>query len=175
MRPLPQKDYPNDLIAMRSTFKKILKGKVIVLGVGNIMRGDDGFGPALIENLSRPSGRAESTRKFIFIDAGSAPENYLGKIIKEKPDTVLIVDAVHLNLSPGKYELLKKAEIANCGLTTHDISPGLFIDFLEKETDADIYFLGLQPKNITLGDDMSVEVKKSVIELSGLIKGVTNA
>ena len=71
-----------------------LRGKTVIVGIGNSLRGDDGFGPALVQRLQ---GRVRP----VCIDAGVAPENYLGRIVKEQPDTVLLVDAAHLGLEPG--------------------------------------------------------------------------
>lgn len=141
---------------------KILKGKVVIVGIGNTMRGDDGFGPALVEKLN---GQV----KAICIDAGSAPENYTGRIVKENPDTILLVDALHLGRAPGEYEILKKEEILNSGLSTHDISPKLFIEYLEKQTHADIYMLGVQPKSINFGAEMSDVVKKAIEKIVKVI------
>jgi len=45
---------------MKNIFKNILKGKVVILGIGNTLRRDDGFGPALIERLSAEAGLRES-------------------------------------------------------------------------------------------------------------------
>lgn len=162
---------------MKRDLKDVLKGKVVIFGVGNIMRGDDGFGPALIERLiqSQPPPDLKEKVRAVYIDAGSAPENYLSEIVKEGPDTILIVDAVHLGLAPGEYEILKKPDIVNCGLTTHDISANILIDFLEKQTKAGIYLLGVQPKNISFGDEMSDEVKKALVEISELITGAIDA
>lgn len=148
--------------------KDILKGKVVIVGIGNIMRGDDGFGPALIERLM---GNIEA----ICIDAGSAPENYAGKITKEEPDTILIIDTVHLGKRAGEYEILEKEDIIKSGFTTHDISPNMFIEYLEKETGADIYMLGVQPQNVSFGEEMSDSVKKTLEEVPKLIKGAINA
>ena len=150
---------------MKKSFQYILsrKGKTVIVGVGNIMRGDDGFGPALIETIK---GKVSA----LCLDAGTAPENYLGKIAKEKPDTVIIVDAVQMELKPGEYEILAKDDIIDSGLTTHNISPKVLIDFLENETDADIYMLGIQPEKISLGDEMSDVVKNAVDNISKLIQ-----
>lgn len=183
---------------MQNIFKDILKGKVVIVGIGNVMKGDDGFGPALIEKLT---GRVQA----VCIDAGSSPENYTGKITKEKPDTVLLVDAVHLDLTPGQYQVLKPNEILKSGFTTHDISPKMFIEYLENQLKADlsteakhlsdeaehnkhsaksdnkylakvdIYMLGVQPENIALGDEMSNSVKKTLDEITVLIKETINA
>jgi hydrogenase 3 maturation protease len=144
-------------------FTQILKGKVVFLGVGNILRSDDGFGPALIEKLK---GNTEA----ICIDAGTAPENYAGKIIKEKPDTIVIFDAAHLDLAPGEFDILKKDEIVRSGFTTHDQSPSMFIEYLENETEADIYMLAVQPENVSFGEEMSDSVQKAIEEIALLLK-----
>lgn len=149
-------------------FLDILKGKVVFLGVGNILRSDDGFGPAIIERLR------DSTES-ICIDAGTAPENYAGKIIKEKPDTILIFDAAHLDLAPGEFDVLEKHEIARSGFTTHDQSPSMFIEYLENETKADIYMLAVQPENVSFGEEMSGSVKKAIEEIASLIGEKNNA
>jgi hydrogenase 3 maturation protease len=148
---------------MKNIFQNILKGKVVIVGIGNSLRRDDGFGPALIEKIT-PLLRVET--RFVCLDTGSAPENYIGKIIKEKPDTILLVDAVHLGLSPGEYDILKPEEIIKSGFTTHDISPAMFIEHLEQGTNTDIYFLGVQPKDVSFGEEMSEPVKETLEKIT---------
>ena len=140
---------------MNNALKEILKGKVVIVGIGNTLRGDDGLGPALIARLR---GKV----KAVCLDAGSAPENYAGKIVKEKPNAILIVDALHLDKRPGEYEILKKDDIARCGFTTHDISPNMFIEYLKEETGADIMILGIQPGNLKMGNELSEPVKQTL-------------
>jgi hydrogenase 3 maturation protease len=147
-----------------ATLKRLFKGKVVILGIGNILRGDDGLGPALIARL-------QGEVKAVCLDTGTAPENYLGKIAKEKPDTVLIVDALYLGKRPGEYQILKKDDILSSGLTTHDISPQMLIEYLQKKTRADIYLLGMQPKNVSFGQNLSDEVKASLDQLADMIRG----
>ena len=100
-------------------FKNIFKGKVVILGIGNILRGDDGLGPVLIERLTlrlQKSANLKGNIELVCFDAGTTPENYAGKIIKEKPGTILIVDALHLGKNPGDYEILKKKILLNAVL-----------------------------------------------------------
>lgn len=148
---------------MQPAIKDILKGKTVIVGIGNTLRRDDGIGPALIKKLT---GRV----KAICLDAGMAPENYTGKIAKGKPDTILLVDALHLDRAPGEYELLKKDDILNSGFSTHDLSPKMFIEYLENNTSADIYMLGVQPKSVSFGEEMSNEVKNAVEKIAKLIE-----
>ncbi len=131
---------------------------MVILGIGNPLRGDDGFGPALIERLQ---GRV----KAVCLDGGSAPEVYAGKIVKERPDTILIVDALHLGRRPGEYEVLRKDEIARMGFSTHDISPNMLLDYLQVETGAGIYMLGVQPESIRFGLELSEPLRKTLKKL----------
>ena len=143
---------------MKNPFMNILKGKIVIVGIGNPLRGDDAFGPALIERL-------RGKRGIVCIDAGSSPENYTGKIVQENPDVLLLVDAVDLGRQPGEYEILEKDAIIKSGFTTHDMSPRMCIEYLESQTTAPIYMLGIQPHNISLGEGLSDQVEKSLEEI----------
>ena len=154
---------------MENIFKNIFTGKVVIVGIGNIMKGDDAFGPALIERLKKKKTNT------VLIDAGNSLEKYTGKIAKENPDTILFVDATHLDEEAGKYQVLMPEDIIKSALTTHDISPAMIIDYLKNQTKAKIYMLGVQPKNISLGEGMSESVKKTLEEICELVTEVTNA
>ncbi len=153
---------------MKNELRNIVKGKIVIVGIGNILRGDDSFGPVLIERLN-------NNVNAVCIDAGSAPENYAGKIIKENPGTILIVDIVHLDLKPGDWQILRKEDIVKSGFTTHDLSPSMFIEYIESQTDAEIYMLGIQPQNIIMGEEMSDIVKNTLDQIEKLIKEAINA
>ncbi|MBM3255213.1 MAG: hydrogenase 3 maturation endopeptidase HyCI, partial [Candidatus Omnitrophica bacterium] len=71
---------------MLSHLKAHLSGKVIILGIGNTLRSDDGAGSIL-------ANRIKDKVHFQVFDSGPTPENYLEKIIKENPDNILILDA----------------------------------------------------------------------------------
>lgn len=145
-------------------FKGILKGKSVIAGIGNIMRADDGFGPALIEKL-----RAYQSGRFLFVDAGSAPENYTRTIANFSPQTILLVDAVHLNKPAGAYEVLKEEDILKTGFTTHDMSSRMFIEYLHEQTKANIYLLGVQPQTLVFGQEMSLVMEQALNLLSLLL------
>ncbi len=148
--------------------KQIFKKRTVIVGIGNVLKADDGLGPQLINNLK---GKVRS----LCIDAGSAPENFGGKIIKENPEVILLVDAVHLGLKPGACELLTKEEILQSGFSTHDLSPKMFIGYLESQTQAQIYLLGIQPQSVKFAEVISPQVQKALTELTNLIKEADHA
>ena len=49
-----------------------------------------------------------------------APENYLEKIVKTQPETVLFIDAINFNGDPGEVRIFNPEEIAAGGLSTSD-------------------------------------------------------
>jgi len=148
--------------------KSILKGKLVMVGIGNPLKSDDAFGPELVKRLMEETN-------IVCIDAGTAPESYSGKIARENPDTVLLLDAAHIDGKPGDWAIMEGEEIVKSGFTTHDISPRMFIEYLKERTKANIYLLGVQPERLSIGEDMSNSVKNTMDKLFHKIKELCNA
>jgi len=55
------------------------------------------------------------------------------------------------------------------------LSPAVLIEYLSKETNADMYLLGIQPAQVVLGEDMSDSVRNAVEQLAEIIKKEKNA
>jgi hydrogenase 3 maturation protease len=129
--------------------------KVVVLGVGNPMRGDDGLGPALAERL-------QSKVRATVINAEEVPENYLGKIVAAQPQVVMIVDALDIGLSPGDVALVEVDRLGGASPSTHSASLSLCGQYLRKETQADVFLLGVQPLQTGLGAPLSPAVEATI-------------
>ncbi|MBU0759515.1 MAG: hydrogenase 3 maturation endopeptidase HyCI [Candidatus Omnitrophica bacterium] len=147
------------------TLKKILKGKVVILCLGNPARGDDGAGSSIAEAIK---GRTD----YEVIDAGVTPENYTGVIIKLKPDTIVIIDTVLFEGVAGEVRFFSAEDLRSGKISTHDVSPKLLIEYLRESTKADIHILGIKPKSNKLGEGLSEEVKRAVGKVIDNIKGV---
>ena len=139
--------------------KAHLQGKSLILGIGNSLRSDDAAGSLL-------AGRIKGKVPYIVYDAGANPENYLGKIIKDKPDTVVIIDAVDFGGKPGEFRVLEGQDLKTVNLfSTHNASISLTINYLQNNFKVDIIILVLQPKSIAFGDRISAEVQESLDKL----------
>ena len=135
-----------------------LKGKVASVGVGNTMKGDDGFGPVLTERL-------ENKVSASLINAGPTPENHIKAIRDSMPDTILLVDAADFGGHAGEIRLLERKDIPLYGLSTHNASLALFFDFLEADTKAKVYMLAVQPAGNRMDAPLSPALEKSCEEL----------
>ncbi len=141
-----------------------IKGRVTIAGIGNIIRGDDGLGPKLIELL-----KARNVNAGLF-DCGTAPENYIFPMLKSLCDTLILVDAADMALEPGMARVLDVDDIMNISFSTHSPSPRLFIDLLKMgKEDLNIFIISVQPKNTSLGIPLSEEVLKGLEALTGII------
>lgn len=136
----------------------ILKGRVLIVGVGNPLRGDDGLGPWLVGRLAKRCRQP-------CIDAGDALERHLGAIVRENPDTVLLVDAAHLGSTPGEHALLSPGELEGVGLSTHRLPLKMQLEELARSLGSRIYLLAVQPRSLELGKKVCGEVRRCLRRL----------
>jgi len=144
---------PHNII--KQELLNVLQGKILLVGIGNSLKADDGFGPMLIENL-RDKVKAQC------LDAGMSPENFIGKIIKARPDTVIFLDAVSFDGEPGELKFVKSDEIGEYGFSTHNMSPKLMIENIRAQIKTKIAMIGVQPKSVNFGEDISYEIKEKI-------------
>ncbi|MEI6863023.1 MAG: hydrogenase 3 maturation endopeptidase HyCI [Candidatus Omnitrophota bacterium] len=132
-----------------------LKGKLAIVGIGNIIRGDDGLGPKLIEILKARGGLPGVS----LFDCGTAPENYIFPILSTSCDTLMLVDAADIGKVPGAVEIFDLDKISRVSFSTHNPSPRLFTDLLKTgKEDMDIFVISIQPKSTGIGAPLSEEV-----------------
>lgn len=143
-------------------------GKLIVLGVGNELKCDDGVGPFIINKLKDED--IENNETLLFINAETVPENFTGKIRKEKPTHLIIVDACLMGAKPGDVKIVDKHDFANIGISTHSMSLSFFVRYLEKDTDFGIIFVGIEPESMDYSDKLTENVEKAAYEFIDTLK-----
>ncbi len=141
-----------------------------MVGVGNVLRSDDGIGCRLVERLA---ARAPSPSRITLVDAGGGLENHLGRILRERPEAVLIVDAVELGRRPGDYELLDPEDLDGEASGTHDLSLRTLAEHLRRELPAvDVKILAVQPASTAMGEGLSPDVVAALSAIEMQIGGV---
>lgn len=136
-----------------------LKQNAIVLGMGNTLCSDDGAGSILATRLQ---GRIPVK----VWDVATGLENYLGKIIKEKPQNIVIIDAADFGGLPGEFRVIEGEGLNTTNLfSTHNASISLAINYLKSNIKVDIIILAIQPKSIAFGDKISPEVDAALNKL----------
>lgn len=158
---------------LREELKAWLRGysRLAILGVGNTLRGDDALGPEFISRL-----RGKLPKNVKLIDGGVAPENFIGHIRQFKPTHVLLIDAASFGGKPGEMRLISPEHISGVALSTHSIPLHILADLIGRCVGAKVMLLGVEPKSLNLGENLSPEVRESV-ELGSkiLIEAVNSA
>jgi hydrogenase maturation protease len=104
--------------------------RVVIAGVGNVLRGDDGFGPAVVQALERYGGLPAGVRT---VEVGIGGIGLVHELL-EGCDMLVVVDAVERGGEPGTLyilepqvpclESLSDMERAGLAVDLHEVVPG---------------------------------------------------
>jgi hydrogenase 3 maturation protease len=144
--------------AMHPLFQELqaaIDGNVVVLGVGNTMRADDGAGCLVASRL------AETYPERAF-DVGQTPENYVGPIRRAEPGTLIFVDAADFSGASGEVRLVGPDDIGGLMIGTHSAPLRLFMKALSEEMECGTHLVAIQAADTTLGGELTAEVAIAV-------------
>jgi len=119
--------------------------------------GDDAVGPMVSVRLGG-------------MDCGTAPENYISKLRKDKPEILIIIDAAEMGLKAGSVRVLDFGEIGGSVIASHGIPLSVLLEQFRENTE--IFFIGIQPKQTDLGEPLSDEIRAAaefIVEKLGFI------
>jgi hydrogenase 3 maturation protease len=143
--------------------------KTAILGIGSYLLGDDAAGIVACEEIKKHIG--ESSKLKVMIGA-TAPENLTGEIINFKPSHLIIIDSANLNLAPGEIKIINPLEIEGSSFSTHSLPLKVMIDYLRKFFECEFIFVGIQPKNIDMGNKLSKEVNQAIRKFAKIITSI---
>ena len=132
---------------------------VVVLGVGNRLRGDDAVGCVLCDELGAGS------QDLHVIDCADTPENFVEPVAKLRPRRILVIDCCDFGVEAGEFRLFSRQELEELSyglLSTHTLPLSLTVELLSVETGAAIELLGIQPEQIEFGNDLSNPVRRAL-------------
>ena len=151
---------------MLDALAKRLRGKqTVILGVGNILQGDDAIGPNLVDHLQ---GRVEAT----LINAGEVPENYLSSIRAAQPEVVLIIVAIELGAEPGCIAVLDADRLRAIGNFTRNPGLAFLAVMIQDGTGAEVILVGIQPEATSFAAELSSPVHQTLHSLEEMLVNI---
>lgn len=129
--------------------------KVFVVGVGNLLRCDDGVGPLIAEEIAKKniSGVSVITAQLLNIELLEDTIGY---------EKVLIIDASAV----GMGVVLKKIECPgdSAQASSHHLSPEFLLAMAQElyETDLNLYVCCVRGQNFDVGSTLSASVKELI-------------
>jgi len=124
----------------------------VVMSIGNPIKSDDNIGNIVLDRLD--------VKNINKIKAGVTPENFVSKL--KDYDEIVILDALDFGGKIGEVRVFNPNEIKDVLLSTHSIPIGLLKKFLPNSK---IKIIGIQPKNIEFGEELSEELESKIKEI----------
>ncbi len=149
---------------LRQQLETCLRGRVCLMGLGNVDYGDDGFGVRLAESLVF-AGVPDA------MIVGNMPDRYIGIVAEQDFDNVVFLDAVEFGGAPGSLVLLACDEIVTRfpQVSTHKISIGLLAQWVESNGKTKAWLLGVQPECVKRTEGLSPSVRAARDALRDLL------
>lgn len=146
--------------------EKWLRGasKIVVLGIGNTLRKDDGVGVMIVKTMT-----GKVSKKVQLIQAETLPESFTANIRQANPSHILLVDAGEFDGIPGETRLVEGDNVDGLAISTHSIPLRIMTKFLEKTTQAKVALLAIQPRLIEFGEGLSPELEKATLQISQIL------
>lgn len=140
----------------------------LVISLGNPIKSDDNIGNLVLDKLQK----GNKNQNITFIRAEISPENFFYKAVELKPQIVYIIDAVDFGGNIGDVKLFDYNDIMGLPITTtHNIPITLFSQFIPKNR---IKLIGIQPKSVGVGEELSTELSEMFEEICERIEKLLN-
>jgi hydrogenase maturation protease len=149
---------------LREQLEHCFRGRVCLMGIGNVDHGDDGLGVRLAEQLAA-EGLAD------VVVAGAAPERFIGRIADAGHDHVIFLDALEFGAAPGSVVFLDSKEMTATfpQVSTHKISLGLLARWIEEQGTTKAWLLGVQPESLKPAATLTASVRRTLTALTSLL------
>ena len=134
--------------------------RVLILGIGNTLRGDDGLGVFIVKQMEESGIRLP--KGVSLLDGGTAGFDLLGLI--DGYDKIVIVDALKTNDKPGSiYRFTPEHAVeSRARISMHEVGIMEVIKTLRiMDINPEIEFVGVVPENIS---DMNTTISQAVME-----------
>ncbi len=135
------------------------EGILLLVTVGNDLRGDDGAGPYIAKHLDIRSDR------IVLYNAGMHPENSVDAADQVRPAKVVFIDAANWEGKVGEVRLVPEELIPVQTVSTHMFPLSTIGALMRQDGHCEVYYLGIQLASANLGDTMSPAVQSSCDKL----------
>ncbi|HEY9153050.1 MAG TPA: hydrogenase maturation protease [Anaerolineales bacterium] len=119
--------------------QRVQNKKVLILGVGNRLRGDEGVGSFIVKRL-------KDKVNVPLLDGGTVPEKQLSQIEAFHPDLVLVVASADVpNALPGEMGLFELDQMHQAGVKTRAANLPLLFKIISSKSRPDALLIAIQP------------------------------
>ena len=145
--------------------------RIAIVGIGDDNSAVDRLGMDAAQQIEQH--HLPGVRVFF---AGTVPESMTGPLRAFHPDHILLVDAADMGSPPGTVAIIDPERIPAGHFSTHALPLSAVIEFIERDTGANVTLIGIQPDvsrdETGLGPDGRDLLHRNLAELTGILRKV---
>ena len=147
-----------------------LHGKVVIMGIGNLLLKDEGIGVHALHALKRENELPENVE---LVDAGTSTLDALQMF--DDLDRLIVIDAVKGGGKPGTIYKFKPGETCSANRATTSLHQLGFIEALSiaerlGKAPRDVIIIGVEPKEVSSGLELSPEIAEKIPKIIQLAR-----
>ncbi len=139
------------------------RGKTLIVGIGNLLYRDDGIGAQVIEEMKK----MEIPDHMELLDMGTSTMDLIYQL--DGVEKLIVIDAIKAGGLPGTIYRLKPDDLlsrGNAPVSLHDIGLLETLNMaIKKGLEIDTIVIGVEPKILDWGMELSDEVKGRIPDL----------
>jgi hydrogenase 3 maturation protease len=148
---------------LKMRLREIGTRRLVIVGVGNPLKGDDFAGSFIVKRLKSKLPRM--TDRVLLLDAETTPESFVEQIRAFEPEATIFIDSAVAGCPPGTINLTDLEKTQYPYFCTHSVPLKLLGSVIGDSGRS--FLLGIEPKTTEFGEKMSNEVKlacSSIVE-----------
>lgn len=144
-----------------------MRGRHVVLGIGNILNRDEGLGVRALDLLTQQVGPVADVE---YVDGGVMGLSLLPLV--EECQHLLVLDAIDAGVEPGEFIEMSGPELrlfSGVKMSEHQITfqEVLGLAAIRDKLPPHLHLLGAQPTDVSIGLDISPGVAKTLPRIVG--------
>ncbi len=144
--------------------------RFVFLGIGNELRHDDAAGLAVVEKMRARTNDRDVT----LLNCADIPENFTGHVKRLDPGCIVLVDAADFGGAPGEAHVFALSDLEGGDISTHKASLAVLGAYLQSETDASVFIIGIQPASTEFGSGLTQKLQTATDSIAEVISTVLN-
>jgi len=146
----------------------------LILGCGNILIGDDGFGPAVVDYFKE---HCQTPAHVAILDVGTGVREVLFNVIlaEKKPERIIIIDALDCSREPGEVFTVSIEDIPERKIHDFSVHQMPTLNMLKELRDlcyVEVVVLAAQPESIpeTVQSGLSKKLQDAIPRIGKYIE-----
>lgn len=139
-----------------------------IISIGNPLKSDDNIGNLIVDKIKK----FYKNKDYHFFKGGMNPENFIEPLRKINPCVIFFIDVAIFDGEVGDVKLFNLEDVIDMNISSHYFPITLFKKYFPNTK---LVLIGIKPKFIYFGENLSPELKARLKEIIESVKRTIEA